>query len=913
MTTSRRTASGGRIDRTVPLSFRFDGVDHTEYAGDTLASALLAAGQHIVGTGIKDGRPRGIYAAGAEDPNALIQIEEPFPEPMLPATTVELYDGLVASGLPGRGRLADRPDPARYDAVHHHCDLLVVGAGPAGLRAALGKAREGARVVLLDSLPEAGGSLLGAPAVVGGRPALEWVREVCDELAARDDVVHLQRTTAFGAYDDGFVLALEKRTDHLGAAAHPDDVRHRVWRIRADQIVIATGAHERPVVFSNNDRPGVMLATSARTFLHRFGVLAGREAVVFTTNDSAYAAAFDLADAGVWVAAIADARPGVTEELSQECARRGIRLLTGHVVSDTSGDAHVEGVTVSTADGMFVERIPADLLLVAGGWNPAVHLYSQMGGTLRYDETIGSFVPAGGPDGVSVVGAAAGEFGPAAPPAVLWSVPGAGRDGPAYVDLSRDATIADIRRAIGAGLRSVEHIKRYTTIGTGRDQGKTSGVITSGIIAGELGVDIAQLGVTTYRPPYTPVPFAALAGRHRGQLLDPIRPTPTHDWAIAQGAEWEDVGQWKRARCFPRPGETMDQAVARECRAAREGVAFMDGSTLGKIDAQGPDVGAFLDLLYTNTMSTLKVGRARYGVMCGLDGMVADDGTVVRLGDDAWLLTTTTGNAASVLGRMEEWLQTEWPHLRVYLSSVTDHWATFPVVGPRSRDVIAALAPDLDVSAEAFGFMAWRETRINGVPVRIVRISFSGELAYEVNVHAWHAMQIWHAIERAGQPFGITPYGTEAMHILRAEKGFPIIGQDTDGTMTPQDLGMSWVVSKKKDDFVGKRSFGRSEHQRPDRKQLVGLLPQDPTVLLPEGGQIVATADLPPVPVPMLGHVTSSYRSEACGRTFALAVVRGGHERIGETLYVSAGGTQIPVTVSGTVLYDPEGARRDGV
>ncbi|TWP38847.1 glycine cleavage T C-terminal barrel domain-containing protein [Leekyejoonella antrihumi] len=948
MTNSFRTSTGGRVNRELPLSFQFDGTPYSGYAGDTLASALLANGKHDIASSIKFGRPRGVFAAGPEDPSGVIQIEEPFPEPMLMASTVELYDGLVASGLPGQGWLADRPDPARYDAVHHHCDLLVVGAGPAGLSAALTGARAGARVVLVDSLSEAGGSLLGSTEVIDGRPALEWVESVTAELDEHPDVLHLQRATAFGCYDDGFALALENRTDHLGGAADPDDTRQRVWRIRAQYLVIATGAHERPVVFNDNDRPGIMLAASARTFLHRFGVLAGGRAVLFTTNDSAYAAAFDLSDAGVTIVAVADSRAQVSERLQDGCVRRGIALHTGHVVSGTDGDRRVESVDIAALTGDNevgqAERVAADLLLVSGGWNPAVHLFSQARGRLRYDDGIGAFVPAEDLEQGRAVGAAAGHFGLAdalrdgasaaaaalgptataavtehqvddlveAPSAVLWSVPGSGETGMAFVDLQRDATTQDVLRAVGAGLRSVEHVKRYTTIGTGLDQGKTSGVVTSGIIADALGVGVAELGVTTYRPPYTPVAFAALAGRNRGQLLDPVRLTPTHVWALTRGAEFENVGQWKRAWYFPREGESMDGAVARECRAAREGVAFMDGSTLGKIDVQGPGAGELLDRIYTNMMSTLKVGRARYGVMCGADGMVVDDGTVIRLADEHFLLTTTTGNAASVLETMEEWLQTEWPELRVHLTSVTEHWATFPVVGPKSREVIAALVPDLDVSNDAFGFMTWRDAEIAGVPVRIVRISFSGELAYEVNVSAWHAMAVWRAIAEAGRPHGITPYGTETMHVLRAEKGFPIIGQDTDATMTPQDLGMSWVVSKKKEDFVGKRSFTRLENQREDRKQLVGLLPQDPSVLLPEGGQVIETADLPEAPVRMLGHVTSSYHSATSGCTFALAVVRGGRDRLGETLYVPMNGTPVPVTVSDTVLYDKEGARRDG-
>jgi sarcosine oxidase, subunit alpha len=940
-----RTATGGRIDRGTRYEFTFDGRTYSGHRGDTLASALLAHGVHKIATSVKLGRPRGISAAWAEDTGGLVQIEAPFPEPMLLASTVELHDGLAARGIPGQGRLADIADSARYDAMHAHADVLVVGAGPAGLMAALTAARAGARVVLVDEQSEAGGSLLG------GTDDIEWVRAAVAELATYSEVRHLQRTTAFGHYDDGFVLALERRTDHLGNAAPTRLSRQRVWRIRARHVLIATGAHERPVVFADNDRPGIMLAHSARTFLHRYGVLVGRSAVVFTTNDSAYAAAFDLADAGVRIEAIVDARELVSDALRDECERRDILLRAAAVVTGTRGDDRITDALVADFDGVNVgaaEAVSCDALLVSGGWNPAVHLFSQARGVLRYDPALGGFVPGEPLAGVSVAGAANGvmtlagclregrdcakaalselgvPFGNSsprpdvvvdetAPGLVLWRVPGPQQE--QFVDVQRDATVADVARAVGAGMRSVEHIKRYTTIGTAHDQGKTSGVIASGITAELLGLPIEALGTTTFRPPYTPVAFAALAGRDRGSLFDPVRTTALHDWHVAQGAVFEDVGQWKRPRHYPRPGEDMDAAVLRECAATRTSVGILDGSTLGKIDVQGSDAAELLDRIYTNLMSSLKVGSIRYGVMCGVDGMVIDDGTVLRLAEDRFLVYTTTGGAAKILDWMEEWLQTEWPQLQVALTSVTDHWATFPVVGPRSRDVIGAVFGDLDVSNEAFPFMTWRDTSLDGVPVRVARVSFSGELAFEVNVNWWNAPGVWERLLEAGRPYGITPYGTETMHVLRAEKGYPIIGQDTDGTVSPHDLGMAWAVSKKKPDFIGKRSFSRAENQNPLRKQLVGLLPVDRVTRLPEGSQIVEFCDdeaLPPPPVPMLGHVTSSYRSAELDRTFALALVKAGQSRIGETLHVPVDGSLIPVEVTGSVLVDPEGARRDG-
>jgi sarcosine oxidase subunit alpha len=465
-------------------------------------------------------------------------------------------------------------------------------------------------------------------------------------------------------------------------------------------------------------------------------------------------------------------------------------------------------------------------------------------------------------------------------------------------------------------MRSVEHVKRYTTIGTGQDQGRTSGVNAIGAVAEALGArSPGEIGTTTYRAPYLPVSFAVMAGRNRGILHDPIRTTPLHRWHVAAGAEFEDVGQWKRPWFYPRPGEDMDTAVLRECRAARTGVGVMDASTLGKIEVVGPDAGEFLNRIYTNAFKKLAVGSARYGLMCKADGMVFDDGVTMRLAEDRYSMTTTTGGAAGVLDWLEEWSQTEWPDLDVTFTSVTEQWSTIAVVGPDSREVVRRLAPGLDVSAEAFPFMTFRETALaSGVPARICRISFSGELAYEVNVASWFGLSTWEAVMSAGADLAITPYGTETMHVLRAEKGFPIIGQDTDGTVTPYDLGMAWVVSKQKD-FVGKRSLSRPDTAREDRKHLVGLLPVDPAELLPEGAQLVA--DGVPItpeagPVPMLGHVTSSYRSASLDRTFALALIEGGRDRIGQTLLAPLGDRNIAVTVTEPVFYDKDGARRDG-
>jgi sarcosine oxidase, subunit alpha len=849
---SRRLDHGGTwIDRSNPLRFTFDGVEYEGFEGDTLASALLA--NDVVG-GFRSpilGRPRGIYSAGVEEPNAFVEISEPWFDPIVAATMVELVDGLVAHSRAGVGRLPairNAVPGRRTEHLHAQVETLVIGGGPSGRSAAIAASSRGDRVLLLD----------------------EWHR--IDDVPRR--VTALSRTTALGMYDDGYVVAHERLVD-----------LERLRHIRARRVVLATGAHERPIAFANCDLPGVMLASAARAYVERFGVLPGRQAAVLVTNDSGLEMADVLRSAGAEVVALADVRKG-------------------EAVSQVVGDAAVEAVLVRDADG--TERtVKGDLVAIAGGWNPAVQLWRASGGALAWDEDRACFVPDGtGPRWLDIVGRASGEDLPVSAP--YWFV-SADDLSTHFVDLQRDQTVVDVMHAVDAGLRSVEHVKRATYIGTAVDQGRTSGVLTAGIVNALQRASADSQGPTNARPPYVPVSYAAVAGPYRGPLLDPVRTTSMHDLHVERGAVFEDVGQWKRPWYFPRKGESMDEAVARECLAVRNDVGAMDASTLGKIEVVGPDAPVFLDRMYTNRMSNLKTGSIRYGLMCGLDGMVFDDGVAMRLADDRYLVTTTTGGAAGVLDHFEEWLQTEWTDLSVFCTSVTEQWAVLAVNGPRAREVISTVGTDIDLAKGAFPHMTFRDGFVAGVPARLARVSFSGELAFEIHVKWWHGAQIWDRLLSED----VSPYGTESMHVLRAEKGYVIVGQDTDGTVTPFDLGMDWIVNPSKGDFIGRRSFSRADTARKDRKQLIGLLPDDPKTLLPEGAQLVLN-DTGTIPMPMVGHVTSSYRSGPLGRTFALAMLERGHEMHGEKVYAPLEDETIVATVTTPVLYDPEGARLAG-
>jgi sarcosine oxidase, subunit alpha len=992
-----RTPSGGRVDRTQRLRFKFDGQSYQGIAGDTLASALLANGVHLTGRSFKYHRPRGILAAGSEEPNALVTVSRDAARvtPNLRATQVELYDGLVAESqnrwpsldrdfgrindwlssffpagfyyktfmwpkkawkllyepvirrAAGLGRAPVHADPDRYAQRYAHCDVLVVGAGPAGIAAALTAAAAGARVILCDETAEFGGSLLAeSSAQIDGQSALEWAQQGIATLAENTRVTLLTRTTAFGYFPHNLIGLNQRLSDHV-AKPGVNQPRERLWQVRARSVVLATGAIERPLVFPGNDRPGILLAGAAHTYLNRYGVRVGARAVIVTCGDDAYQTALDLQAAGVVVAAVADLRTEATGALPGAARRAGIDVLTSATVLGTEGDLRVNAITlgrVRDGDVQAGQRIACDSVLMSGGYTPSVHLFSQSRGKLRWNDALQAFVPgisaecersAGACRGVYDLadvladGAAAGAAAAPEPsPAVRrFHVAAVARSSQAYlgvlpqtsspssdksfVDWQHDVTTRDLALATREGFQSIEHVKRYTTTGMATDQGKTSNLNAMAIVAKSLAVSIPQVGLTTFRMPYTPVTFGSLAGISRGDLFDPLRTTSTHTWAQAKGAVFENVGLWKRARYFPRGGEDMHAAVARECRAVRSGCGIFDASTLGKIEVVGPDAAEFMNRLYINNWSNLGVGRSRYGILLREDGFIYDDGVVARTGPERFHVTTTTGGAPRVLALMEDYRQTEWPELKVWLTSTTEQWAVIAVQGPNSRRVLESLVEGIDISAAAWPHMSVGSGRICGVPMLLFRVSFTGELGFEINVPADFGLSVWEAVHAAGRAHGISEYGTETMHVLRAEKGYIIVGQDTDGTVTPDDAGLTWAIGKNKADYVGKRSLERPSMKAAARKQLVGLRTKDPRIVLEEGAQVAAKPGQKP-PMELIGHITSSYASSVLGHSIALGLVAGGRARLGQTLYVPMPGGDLEVEVTSSVFYDPAGARING-
>ena len=981
-----RFANGGLIDRAKPLSFTFDGRRLSGFAGDTLASALLANDVRLVGRSFKYHRPRGILTAGSEEPNALVTIGSGVhADPNTRATTVALYEGLeshsqnrwpslafdvmavnqlaaplfvagfyyktfmwpaklwerlyepVIRRAAGLGKLSGAADPDHYDRTHAFCDVLVIGAGPAGLSAALVAARAGLRVIVADEDAVMGGRLLGERQDIDGKPAIQWVGEAVTELASLG-VRLLRRTSVFGVYDGKEYGALEQ----VGEPAAPpaaDQPRQRLWKIIARRSVLAAGAVERPLVFNGNDRPGVMMAGAVSTYLNRYAAAAGRQAVVFTTTDSGWTTALDLLAAGIELAAVIEARDALPP-VAEQVRSAGVEVFAGARVGEVHGRA-VNAVDVRLANGR-IRRFPCDLLAMSGGWAPCIGLGGNLGARPVWSPAIDGFLIKSPPPGMTPVGAAAGRFslaegivdgavvaagiakdlGRAAP---LDPSPVVGEEGrgvapfcpslnakKAFVDFQHDVTVADIALAAREGFVSVEHLKRYTTLGMGTDQGKTSQLNGHAVLAGVTGRPVAAVGTVLSRPPHAPIAIGAFAGHHRGRHFRPERRTAGHDWAIEQGATFVDTGLWKRAQWFKRP-EDRDwlETVNREVNATRGGVGICDVSTLGKIDVLGPDAGLLLDRLYINTFSTLPIGRARYGVMLREDGMVMDDGTTSRFAEDRFYLTTTTVNAARVMQHIDYARQALWPELDVQATSVTEQWSTYAVAGPRSRALLREAFSDVDLSDEAFPFMAAAEFRWRGASARIFRISFSGEMAFEVSAPATLGDALVRWLFQVGRRFDVAPYGVEALGVMRIEKGHPA-GAELNGRTTAGDLGLGRMMSKKKD-FIGRVLADRPGLVDPERLQLVGLKPVEDQARLRAGAHLLNPSDQAVIANDQ-GYVTSAAWSPTLGHSIALALLKRGPERHGERIRVHdpVRGGDVEAQICPPVFLDPEGARVRG-
>ena len=993
-----RVKTSEYIDETNRVSFKFNGKSYYGFKGDTLASALLANNVHLVGRSFKYHRPRGIMTAGSEEPNAIVQVNDNTDrtEPNVRATEVEIYDGLEASSqncwpnvnfdigginnvispfLPagfyyktfmwpasfwekyeyfirhsaGLGKSPKEKDPDVYDHKYIHCDVLVVGAGIAGILAAKNAAKNNLKTLLVDEKNELGGATIYQNREfnkIENQSSSDWLKKEIQELKNIKNLEIKTRTSVAAYHGYNYLLARENLTDHLEKKDKQGKIRQRLLKIRAKKVILATGALERPLIFNNNDRPAIMLSSAVKKYADFYGVICGQKTVFFTNNDSAYESALCLHNKGIKVEAIIDIRDNSDSKIVKAVEDAGIKIHWSHTVVNTSGYKRLKNISVMklSNDGMSVTgnkvEISCDCLGVSGGWTPAVHLFTQSGGKLSFDEENKVFLPNKYPSEQISIGSCNGDFKineiiknlskdlkdflkieqtdfdnisvdsyEEKSKRNIWLLPSdkpIGKTNP-FVDYQNDATAKDIKLALREGFRSIEHVKRYTTTGMGTDQGKLGNMHALGIIADTAGVKMGELGTTTFRPPYTPLTFGTIVGRNVGEYFDIFRRTPMNDWHIQNKAEFENVGQWKRGWYYPVKGETMHQAVQRESKAARESAGILDASTLGKIDIQGSDASEFLNRVYTNAWSKLAIGKCRYGLMLNEDGMVYDDGVTTRLGENHYLMTTTTGGAANVLGKLEDYLQTEWPELDVYLTSVTDHYATASVCGPNSKKILNKIIPDLDLSDDSFPHMSFKEAKVDNIKCRVMRISFTGEHSYEINIQASYGKSLWEKCIDAGKEFNITPYGTETMHLLRAEKGFIIVGQDTDGTMTPIDLQMDWIVSKKKYDFIGKRSLYRSDTMREDRKQLVGLITDDPKIVLEEGAQIVS--ELNQSPVQMLGHVTSSYYSPNLKKSIALAVVRNGKNMMGKKLFIPMEDKTINVSVANPVFFDEENKR----
>ena len=1002
---STRLSKGGRlIDRSKSVEFTFDGKRLNGYEGDTLASALLANNQRLVGRSFKYHRPRGIVASGPEEPNALVGLGAGSKfEPNQRATTTELFAGLHSKSqnawpslefdIGGINRIMSRVFPAgfyyktfifprfawkhifepfirkaaglgaaptekdadKYEYFYAHVDVLIIGGGSSGLAAALEVGRSGAKVLVLEQKNTWGGRAPVDGVVIDNEKSEEWINKTLAELESMPNVSLKNRTMGAGVYDHGWATGYESLTDHMPSKVGP---RQRLWRIRATRILTTTGAIERPLSFAGNDLPGVMLAGSVRDYIVDFGTSCGDIMVLATNNDDAYRTAIAQCEVGLKVAIILDARSNVTGELPNKARSMGIRVETGMAISKVKGSKGVSGVSIclQAGEGIPIEEIKCDVVAMSGGWSPIVHLWSHCGGKLNWDNDNAMFRPDAdrpplGADGsgfVIVGGSANGYlkaddsikdaisqgkivakqvgFKPIKSKNItvdveaeaeieqIWQMPqgmSVKLQAKTFLDYQNDVKVSDVRLAAREGYESVEHTKRYTTLGMATDQGKLSNINGLAILADSLNAEIPNVGTTTFRPPYHPISMGSIAGDARGELFKPIRKSPIHNWIEANGGFFEPVADWRRPYCFQQNDEPVKDAVKREILNTRTNVGLLDASTLGKIIVKGPDAGKFLDMLYTNLMSNLKIGHSRYGLMCTENGFLSDDGVVARLDENTYLCHTTSGGSDRIHAWMEEWLQTEWWDWKVYTANVTEQYAQIAVVGPNSRKLLEKLG-GMDVSPEALPFMRFTEGTLGGIKVRPFRISFSGELSYEIAVSASDGQAFWNICMEAGKEFGIQPYGTECLHVMRAEKGFIMIGDETDGTVIPQDLNMQWAISKKKDDFLGKRAHLRSHMSDPSRWKLVGLKTVDPNVIIPDGAYATDGKIRDSGVKNMIGRVTSTYFSPTLNRSIAMGLVEFGPDRMGEIIdFPTLDGKIIKAEICNQVFLDPEGERQN--
>ena len=1002
---STRLSKGGRlIDRSKSVEFTFDGKRLNGYEGDTLASALLANNQRLVGRSFKYHRPRGIVASGPEEPNALVGLGAGSKfEPNQRATTTELFAGLHSKSqnawpslefdIGGINRIMSRVFPAgfyyktfifprfawkhifepfirkaaglgaaptekdadKYEYFYAHVDVLIIGGGSSGLAAALEVGRSGAKVLVLEQKNTWGGRAPVDGVVIDNEKSEEWINKALAELESMPNVSLKNRTMGAGVYDHGWATGYESLTDHMPSKVGP---RQRLWRIRATRILTTTGAIERPLSFAGNDLPGVMLAGSVRDYIVDFGTSCGDIMVLATNNDDAYRTAIAQCEVGLKVAIILDARSNVTGELPNKARSMGIRVETGMAISKVKGSKGVSGVSIclQAGEGIPIEEIKCDVVAMSGGWSPIVHLWSHCGGKLNWDNDNAMFRPDAdrpplGADGsgfVIVGGSANGYlkaddsikdaisqgkivakqvgFKPIKSKNItvdveaeaeieqIWQMPqgmSVKLQAKTFLDYQNDVKVSDVRLAAREGYESVEHTKRYTTLGMATDQGKLSNINGLAILADSLNAEIPNVGTTTFRPPYHPISMGSIAGDARGELFKPIRKSPIHNWIEANGGFFEPVADWRRPYCFQQNDEPVKDAVKREILNTRTNVGLLDASTLGKIIVKGPDAGKFLDMLYTNLMSNLKIGHCRYGLMCTENGFLSDDGVVARLDENTYLCHTTSGGSDRIHAWMEEWLQTEWWDWKVYTANVTEQYAQIAVVGPNSRKLLEKLG-GMDVSPEALPFMRFTEGTLGGIKVRPFRISFSGELSYEIAVSASDGQAFWNICMEAGKEFGLQPYGTECLHVMRAEKGFIMIGDETDGTVIPQDLNMQWAISKKKDDFLGKRAHLRSHMSDPSRWKLVGLKTVDPNVIIPDGAYATDGKIRDSGVKNMIGRVTSTYFSPTLNRSIAMGLVEFGPDRMGEIIdFPTLDGKIIKAEICNQVFLDPEGERQN--